>query len=118
MYQTKIYAPALLVLAALLMSGFMDRVSKISVQVENVAQSRGVVRLAVFATEADFTAQKNPRCQLDLSPREYATFAPLVLLTIWMGVYPSSFLNFFEATVAALIERHEAALGAARLAGM
>jgi NADH-quinone oxidoreductase subunit M len=58
------------------------------------------------------------RSLLDLSPREYATFMPLVLLTIWMGVYPSSFLNFFEATVAALIERHEAALGAARLAGM
>jgi NADH-quinone oxidoreductase subunit M len=55
---------------------------------------------------------------LDLSPREYATFAPLILLTIWMGVYPSSFLNFFEATVAALLARHEAALGAARLAGM
>ena len=55
---------------------------------------------------------------LDLSPREYATFAPLILLTIWMGIYPSSFLNFFEATVAALIARHEAALGAARLAGM
>jgi len=55
---------------------------------------------------------------LDLSPREYATFAPLILLTIWMGVYPSSFLDFFEATVAALVARHEAALGAARLAGM
>ncbi|NKC31358.1 NADH-quinone oxidoreductase subunit M [Falsiroseomonas selenitidurans] len=55
---------------------------------------------------------------LDLSPREYATFAPLILLTLWMGIYPSSFLNFFEATVAALIARHEAALGAARLAGM
>jgi NADH-quinone oxidoreductase subunit M len=55
---------------------------------------------------------------LDLSPREYAVFAPLILLTLWMGVYPSSFLNFFEASVAALVERHEAALGAARMAGM
>jgi NADH-quinone oxidoreductase subunit M len=55
---------------------------------------------------------------LDLSPREHAVFAPLILLTIWMGVYPSSFLRFFEATVAALVTRHEAALGAARLAGM
>ncbi|MGG5821021.1 NADH-quinone oxidoreductase subunit M [Falsiroseomonas sp. HW251] len=55
---------------------------------------------------------------LDLSPREYAVFAPLVLLTLWMGVYPSSFLTFFEASVTALVERHEAALGAARLAGM
>jgi NADH-quinone oxidoreductase subunit M len=58
------------------------------------------------------------RSLLDLSPREYAVFAPLILLTLWMGVYPSSFLNFFEASVAALVERHEAALGAARMAGM
>ncbi|WP_372622081.1 NADH-quinone oxidoreductase subunit M [Falsiroseomonas sp.] len=58
------------------------------------------------------------RSLLDLSPREYATFAPLILLTLWMGVYPSSFLNFFEASVANLVARHEAALGAARLAGM
>ena len=26
---------------------------------------------------------------LDLSPREVAIFAPLVLLILWMGVYPS-----------------------------
>ncbi len=58
------------------------------------------------------------RALLDLSPREYAVFAPLILLTLWMGVYPSSFLNFFEASVTALVTRHEAALGAARLAGM
>ena len=58
------------------------------------------------------------RALLDLSPREYAVFAPLILLTLWMGVYPQSFLSFFETSVAALVERHEAALGAARLAGM
>jgi NADH-quinone oxidoreductase subunit M len=58
------------------------------------------------------------RSLLDLSPREYAVFAPLILLALWMGVYPSSFLSFFEASVAALVARHEAALGAARLAGM
>jgi len=58
------------------------------------------------------------RALLDLSPREYAVFAPLILLTLWMGVYPSSFLDFFEATVAAMVTRHEAAIGAARLAGM
>ena len=55
---------------------------------------------------------------LDLSPREYAVFAPLILLTIWMGIYPQSFLSFFEASVVALVERHHAALGAARLAGL
>ena len=31
------------------------------------------------------------RAILDLSPREIAVFAPLVVLTLWMGVYPSSF---------------------------
>ncbi|MXP63202.1 NADH-quinone oxidoreductase subunit M [Roseomonas sp. M0104] len=55
---------------------------------------------------------------LDLSPREYITFAPLILLTLWMGVYPSSFLSFFEASVAALVTRHEAAMALPRLAGM
>ncbi|MBO1073536.1 NADH-quinone oxidoreductase subunit M [Roseomonas marmotae] len=55
---------------------------------------------------------------LDLSPREYLTFAPLVLLTIWMGIYPSSFTSFFDASVTALLARHEAALALPRLAGM
>ena len=35
-----------------------------------------------------------------------------------MGVAPQTFLSFFEASVTALVVRHEAALGAARLAGM
>ena len=55
---------------------------------------------------------------LDLSARERLVFAPLVLLTLWMGVAPQSFLSFFEASVTALVVRHEAALSAARLAGM
>lgn len=58
------------------------------------------------------------RALLDLSPREYITFAPLILLTLWMGVYPSSFLSFFEASVAALVTRHEAAMALPRMAGM
>jgi NADH-quinone oxidoreductase subunit M len=55
---------------------------------------------------------------LDLSPREYAVFAPLIALTLWMGIYPQPFLSFFEASVAALVARHEAALNLSRLAGM
>ena len=57
------------------------------------------------------------RAILDLSPREVAVFAPLVLLTLWMGIYPSSFTQFFDATVAAMVENHQAALSATRLAG-
>ncbi|RKK05494.1 NADH-quinone oxidoreductase subunit M [Pseudoroseomonas wenyumeiae] len=55
---------------------------------------------------------------LDLSPREWLTFAPLVVLTLWMGLYPSSFTSFFDASVTALLARHEAALALPRLAGM
>ncbi len=55
---------------------------------------------------------------LDLSPREVAVFAPLVLLTLWMGVYPSSFTGFWDASVGAMVEHHHAALAAAvKLAG-
>ncbi|MDT7950033.1 MAG: NADH-quinone oxidoreductase subunit M, partial [Acetobacteraceae bacterium] len=52
------------------------------------------------------------RQMLDLSPREIAIFAPLVLLTLWMGIYPSSFTGFFDATVHAMVEQHAAALHA------
>ena len=45
-------------------------------------------------------------------------FAPLVVLTLWMGVYPSSFTQFFDATVHAMVEQHTAALTATRVAGI
>jgi NADH-quinone oxidoreductase subunit M len=51
---------------------------------------------------------------LDLSPREAAVFAPLALLTLWMGIYPSSFSGFYGASVANLIAQHQAALQATR----
>ena len=56
---------------------------------------------------------------LDLSPREIAIFVPLVIVTIWMGVYPSSFTNFFDASVGAMVDHHQAALATAtKLAGV
>jgi NADH-quinone oxidoreductase subunit M len=59
------------------------------------------------------------RALLDLSPREHAVFAPLIVLTLWMGIYPQSFLSFFSATVAELVQQHELALAAtSRLAGL
>ncbi len=45
---------------------------------------------------------------LDLSRREIAIFAPLILVVIWMGVYPTSFLSVMHASVGNLIEQHEA----------
>jgi len=52
------------------------------------------------------------RAILDLSPREWTVFAPLIVLTLWMGIYPSSFTSYFDATVGALVQSHTAALAA------
>ncbi len=49
---------------------------------------------------------------LDVSPREIAVFAPLVILTIWMGIYPTPFLDIMDASVANLVDQHKAALAA------
>ena len=53
---------------------------------------------------------------LDLSPREIVIFAPLVGLTLWMGIYPTSFTQFFDASVHAMVEQHTAALSDHQLA--
>ncbi len=50
---------------------------------------------------------------LDLSPREMAIFAPLAVLTLWLGIYPSSFTGFFGATVSAMVDQHAQALNLA-----
>jgi NADH-quinone oxidoreductase subunit M len=50
---------------------------------------------------------------LDLSGREVAILAPLVVLTIYYGVYPGSILNGCAASVSALIKGYDAALTAA-----
>jgi NADH-quinone oxidoreductase subunit M len=56
------------------------------------------------------------RAILDLSPREIAIFVPLGVLTMWMGIYPSSFTGFFDATASAMVEHHTAALAAPHVA--
>jgi len=52
----------------------------------------------------------------DLSPREIAVFAPLIMVVLWMGIYPLPFLDVMDASVVNLIERFDAAR-AATLAG-
>jgi NADH-quinone oxidoreductase subunit M len=46
----------------------------------------------------------------DLNRREMAIFAPLLFITIWMGVYPSSFLDFMHVSVAHLLEQMQTSL--------
>jgi NADH-quinone oxidoreductase subunit M len=50
---------------------------------------------------------------LDLSPREAAIFAPLAILTLWLGIYPSSFTGFFAATVSSMVDSHAQAMNLA-----
>jgi NADH-quinone oxidoreductase subunit M len=53
------------------------------------------------------------RGMLDLSAREKALFVPLLVLVIWMGVYPLSFLRPIQASVDHLVQQVAAATEAA-----
>ena len=55
---------------------------------------------------------------LDMNRREIMVFLPLVLITIWMGIYPSSFLDPMAPSVDKLIGDYQAALKLARTAAL
>ena len=50
---------------------------------------------------------------LDLDKREVAIFVPLVIVVLWMGIYPSSFLDAISASAQNLADNYAAALKAA-----
>jgi NADH-quinone oxidoreductase subunit M len=70
------------------------------------AYSLWLYRRIIFGT----ITHADLRQMLDLSPREWTLFAPLILLTLWMGIYPSSFTSFFDESVAAMVQHHHAAV--------
>ncbi len=47
---------------------------------------------------------------LDLESREIAIFAPLILVVMWMGIYPMSFLDIMDESVANLLKHYHDAL--------
>ena len=49
----------------------------------------------------------------DLNKREILIFAPLVIIVIWMGVYPAPFLEAIDSSVANLVKNYQGALAAA-----
>jgi NADH-quinone oxidoreductase subunit M len=55
------------------------------------------------------------RNMLDLGLREKVVFAPLVVLVLWMGMYPSSFLRPIQVSVDHLVQQVNAATEAAGL---
>lgn len=49
---------------------------------------------------------KNQQLQ-DLNKREWITFIPIVLFIVWIGVYPSTFLNISEKSTEKLVKKIE-----------
>ncbi len=54
------------------------------------------------------------KAMLDLSPREIAIFVPLILIVLWMGIYPSSFTAVTGPTIEQLINNYQVAVGPAQ----
>ena len=69
-------------------------------------------RRVIFGT----MEKKNLKGLLDLSPREIAMLAPLVLLTIYYGVYPAPVLDVTAHSVSKLVQGVDAALKASTAA--
>jgi len=57
--------------------------------------------------------REDVRKMTDLTPREIVIFVPLALVVLWMGIYPSSFLNVMSVSVDHLITQYHADLGRA-----
>jgi NADH-quinone oxidoreductase subunit M len=55
---------------------------------------------------------------LDLGPREVAIFVPLILVVLWMGLYPNSFLRPIQPSVDHLVRKVNAAYAAAAHRGI
>jgi NADH-quinone oxidoreductase subunit M len=54
-----------------------------------------------------FGKVENPKNEklLDLSPRELATFLPLIAMALWIGLYPKPFFQILDQPVTALVEQ-------------
>jgi NADH-quinone oxidoreductase subunit M len=68
-------------------------------------------RRVVFGT----ITRDDVRRMTDLSWREICVFAPIIVLVLWMGIYPSSFLKPMQPALANLVEQVSAAQHAALL---
>lgn len=54
------------------------------------------------------------KAMVDMTPREIAIFAPLVIMTLWMGIYPAPFFDVMAASVKHLLDQHQTAMAAAK----
>jgi NADH-quinone oxidoreductase subunit M len=76
-----------------------------------VAAASGVVLGAAYMLylyqRTMFGKVENPKNEklLDLSGREFATFVPLIILAVWIGLYPAPFLTRIESSVRQIMTR-------------
>jgi NADH-quinone oxidoreductase subunit M len=58
-----------------------------------------------------FGPVNNPKNEklIDLTPRELATFVPLVILAFWMGIYPKPFFQILDKPVQELVQHIDTA---------
>ncbi|OIQ97248.1 NADH-quinone oxidoreductase subunit M [mine drainage metagenome] len=54
------------------------------------------------------------KAMLDLNCREVLMFVPLIVMVVWLGVYPTTFLQPLHASVTKLINDYQLALSAAK----
>jgi NADH-quinone oxidoreductase subunit M len=50
------------------------------------------------------TNEKNAKL-VDLTPREFATFVPLVILSFWIGLYPKPFFQILDQPVTEIVQK-------------
>jgi NADH-quinone oxidoreductase subunit M len=62
-------------------------------------------RRVIFGT----ITRDDVRAMLDLNWREVVVFAPMVVIVIWMGIYPSSFLHPMQPSIFHIVQHIEAA---------
>ncbi len=48
-------------------------------------------------------ATQDVRRMRDLTAREWLIFAPLLVLVVWMGIYPTSFSHVYQANIAVIL---------------
>ncbi|MCX6537332.1 MAG: NADH-quinone oxidoreductase subunit M [Acidobacteria bacterium] len=87
-----------------------------------VAAGSGVVLGAAYMLwlyqRTMFGKIENPKNENlpDLNLREFMTFAPLIILAVWIGIYPTPFLERVDPTVKTVIARLNSAYAAPALA--
>jgi NADH-quinone oxidoreductase subunit M len=54
----------------------------------------------------------------DMGWREIAVFAPLIIMTLWLGFYPKPVLDMSAASVTALLDNYQHALAATKTAAL